>query len=362
VTTPFPAAILNAPRITLLPASPLDSGLFTLGEIIPAKWVRSLDPQRVLIQVKGRAMVAQAAFPLPEETAFQVRVEQLAPRVILKLILTAADGPAATVLLKKYWIGDPPLEKIIAGWEALDRLKGSSLPEEVQETRTQLREMIQSFSRMVADGPDPQALARVIDQSGLNLENKLRRLITPDGQPSRPAVPEEDLKGLFLKIKSQLERAAPETARELQPIIQKMELYQLLNAGEGDPAKLLLLLPLFFPEGLRWSEIFFSEGRGDEAPAEERGKKLLFLLDFPALGKLQIEIRIREHRLFGRFQTADPRIGAYLEENRCRLSACLGAAGYLADIEIRVVDPSLLQEVLPARMEGFPDSLVSVVV
>ena len=112
----------------------------------------------------------------------------------------------APVLLKKYWLGDPPLEKIIEGWEALDRLKGSSLPEEVQETRTQLREMIQSFSRMLADGPDPQALARVIDQSGLNLENKLRRLITPDGKPSRPAVPEEDLKGLFLKMKSQLER------------------------------------------------------------------------------------------------------------------------------------------------------------
>jgi hypothetical protein len=362
VPTPSLAAILNASQITLLPARPFDPALFTLGEIVPAKWIRSLDPQRVLIQVKGREIVAEAAFPLPEETAFQVRVEQLAPRVILKLILPAADGPVTAGLLKKYWVGDPPLEKIMEGWEALERLQGSSLPEKVQETRIQLRELIQSFSRMLTDGPDPQALARVIDQSGLNLENKLRRLITPTGKPSRPAVPEEDLKGLFIKIISQLERVAPETARELQPIIQKMELYQLLNAGEGDPSKLLLLLPLFFPEGLRWSEILFSGDRGDEAPAEDRERGLLFLLDLPALGKLRIEIRIRKNQLFGRLKTADPRIGEYLEKNKSRLAERLGAAGYSVDIEIRVVGPEQLQEVLPARMEDFPDSLVSLVV
>jgi hypothetical protein len=362
VSTSSLAAVLDASPLILLPARPCDSALFSLGEIIPAQVVRSLDPQRVLIQVKGKEMVAEAAFPLPEKTAFQVQVEQLAPRVILKLILPAAEGPAGAGLLKKYWVGDPPLEKIIEGWEALEKLQGPSLPEEVQETRTQLRELIRSFSRMAADGPDPRTLARVIDQSGLNLENKLRRLIAPDGKSSRPAFPEEDLKGLFIKIKSQLERVAPETARELQPIIQKMELYQLLNAGEGDPSKLLLLLPLFFPEGLRWSEILFSGDRGGGASDEDRERGLLFLLELPALGKLRIEIRIQEHRLFGRFKTADRRIGEYLEENKSRLAARLGAAGYLADFEIRVVGPEQLQEVLADRMEGFPDSLVSVVV
>ena len=66
--------------------------------------------------------------------------------------------------------------------------------------------------------------------------------------------------------------------------------------------------------------------------------------------------------LYGRFKTADPRIGAFLEENLSRLKARLGMAGYTADMDIRVVDPEQLQEVLPARMEGFPDSLVSLVV
>ena len=77
---------------------------------------------------------------------------------------------------------------------------------------------------------------------------------------------------------------------------------------------------------------------------------------------MQIEIQIRENRLFGRFKTADPGIGEYLEENISRLADRLGVAGYLADLEIRVVAPEQLQEILPARLEGFPDSLVSLVV
>jgi flagellar hook-length control protein FliK len=80
------------------------------------------------------------------------------------------------------------------------------------------------------------------------------------------------------------------------------------------------------------------------------------------LGKLQIEIQIRENRLYGRFKTADPLIGEYLEENLPRLADRLGAGGYLANLEIRVVASDQLQEILPARLEGFPDSLLSLVV
>ena len=64
---PIPSldAILNAAGITLLPARPFDPDSFALGEIIPVTWVRSLDPQRVLIQVKGKELVAETAFPYP---------------------------------------------------------------------------------------------------------------------------------------------------------------------------------------------------------------------------------------------------------------------------------------------------------
>jgi hypothetical protein len=265
-------------------------------------------------------------------------------------------------LLKKYWGGDPSLERLAESWEALKNVGGPSLPQEARETRARIQETVKQFSGVLESGADPRALARIIDQSGLNLENKLRQMIAADGKPSFPSSLEGDLKGLLLKMKSQLERVAPETARELQLPIQKMEFYQLLNAGEGDPSKLLLLIPLLFPEGLRWTEILFSGDRGGRGPAGDPERALLFLLDLPALGKLQIEIQIRENRMYGRFQTANPKIGAYLEENKSRLGDRLGRAGYWVDLEIRVVDPSLLQEILPARLEGFPDSLVSLVV
>jgi hypothetical protein len=361
---PIPSldAILNAIRVTLLPAKPFDPDSFTLGEIIPVKGVRSLDSQRVLIQVKGRELVAETTVPLPEGAEFQARVEQLEPRVIFKFLMPASGDSVSFSLLKKYWVGDPPLERLVESWEALENPQGPSLPKEVQETWTRIRETVKLFSGMLESGADPQALARIIDQSGLNLENKLLRIITSDGKPFSPDLLQGDLKGLLLKMRAQVERAAPETARELQPLIQKIELYQLLNAGEGDPSKLLLLIPLLFPEGLRWTEVLFSGDRGGRESAGDRESGLLFLLDLPALGKLQVEIQIHENRLHGRFKTPDPRIGKYLEENMSRLADRLRLAGYGADIEIRVVDPKQLQEILPARLEGFPDSLVSLLV
>lgn len=361
---PIPSldAFLNAARLTLLPAKLFDPKSFTLGEIIPVKWVRSLDPQRVLIQVRGKEMVAETAFPLPEGAESQVRVEQLEPRVIFKLLMPTSGGSVSFNLLKKYWIGDPPLESLVESWEALKSVNEPSLPKEVQETWTRIQEATKQFSGILESGADPQALVRIIDQSGLNLENKLLRMITSEGKPSIQGALDGDLKGLLLKMKAQLEQVAPETARELQPLIQKMELYQLLNAGEGDPSRLLLLIPLIFPEGLRWTEVLFSGDREGGEPAGNREGGLLFLLDMPALGKLQVEIQIRQNRLFGRFKTADPRIGDYLEENKLRLADRLGMAGYLAELEIRVVAPEQLQEILPARLEGFPDSLVSMVV
>jgi hypothetical protein len=361
---PIPSldAILNTARISLLPAKLFDPDSFSLGEIIPVKWVRSLDPQRVLIQVKGKELIAETAFPLPEGTEFQVRVDQLEPRVIFKLLMPTSSDSDSFSLLKKYWVGDPSLEMLAESWEALKRIVGPSLPKEVLETWARIQEMTKQFSGMLESGVDPRALARIIDQSGLNLENKLLRMITSDGKPSFQAALEEDLKGLLLKMKAQLERVAPETARELRPVLQKMEFYQLLNAGEGDPSKLLLLIPLFFPEGLRWTEVLFSGDRRDGDSTGNRENGLLFLLDLPALGRLQVEIQIRENRLHGRFKTADPRIGDYLEESKSQLADRLGKAGYLVDIEIRVVDSEQLQEILPARLEGFPDSLLSLVV
>ena len=132
------------------------------------------------------------------------------------LMPTSADSVSFS-LLKKYWVGDPPLEKLVESWEVLEGALGPSLPKEVQETWTRIRETIKVFSGMLEAGADPQALARIVDQSGLNLENKLLRIITSDGKPYSQDLLPGDLKGLLLKMKAQLERVAPEAARELQP-------------------------------------------------------------------------------------------------------------------------------------------------
>ena len=246
--------------------------------------------------------------------------------------------------------------------EALKNVVGPSLPQEARETWARIQETVEQFSGVLESGAGPQALARIIDQSGLNLENKLRRMIASDGKPSFPSALEGDLKGLLLKMKAQLERVAPETARELQPPIQKMEFYQLLNAGEGDPSKLLLLIPLLFPEGLRWTEVLLrGSGGGEASPGTRKGRCSSFWTCRP-WGNCRLKSRSVKTECTAVSKRRTQKSEHIWRKTESRLVDRLGRAGYLADLEIRVVDPSLLQEILPARLEGFPDSLVSLVV
>ncbi|RPH86803.1 MAG: hypothetical protein EHM75_07085, partial [Desulfobacteraceae bacterium] len=117
-------------------------------------------PQRVLIQVNGKELVAETAFPIPEGAEFQVRVEQLEPRVIFRLLMPTSGGSVSFSLLKKYWVGDPPLEMLAESWDALERIVGPSLPQEARETWGRIQETTKQFSGILESGADPQALAR----------------------------------------------------------------------------------------------------------------------------------------------------------------------------------------------------------
>ena len=348
---PIPSldAILNAARTTFLSVKPVDPDSFALGEIIPVKWVHSLGPQWVLIQVNGKELVAETAFPIPEGAEFQVRVEQLEPRVIFKLLMPTSGGSVSFSLLKKYWVGDPPLEMLAESWEALERAVGPSLPKEVRETWARIQETTRQFSGILESGADPQALARIIDQSGLNLENKLLRLIASDGKPSFPGRAGGGPEKPVFKNEGPIGTGRSGKGRGNSTDPSKDGTLSVIECREGRPLSDPAAAPPAFPQGLRWAEVLFSGDQQGGGPAADRGRELLFLLDLPALGKLQIQIQIRGTRMYGRFKTADPFIGEYLEENVSRLAGRLREDRVLAEFEIRVVDPSLLQEILNRR-------------
>ena len=358
----FPVLPPN-PLIIFRSRERMDRELLTVGEMVSGRLVQALNPQRAVIQIKGRPLLADLPFPLPEKVEFQFRVEQTEPRIILKLMNEASsESTLPGINLKAYLAEDLPLDGLIQKWATLARISEGSLPPEIRATWAALQAFLKALSQKFEVRPAAEELKRLISFSGLAWENKLKEQVlqsTPTGQDLADL---PDLKGLLIKLKAQLEGAQSDLAEAVAPLLNKIELYQVLNASEDGRAQVLWFFPFWQPEGIGWSELLISgEGTGEEA-AEKKRKALLFLLQLPGIGKLRIEVRVWERHLYGRFQTADPEVDRLLTRHLPRLRDGLAALGYQADFESRVVSGEQLGNSLTARLERFPDFLVSLMV
>jgi hypothetical protein len=362
-TSPLNPVLSPAPPAIRWPAA-LTRDLLALGEIVPATVVTVLDAQRALMQIKGRQVLAEVPFPLPERGEFQVRVEQLEPRVVLRLLAEAAsDQVPPEVRLKAYLAGDRPAEAVAQAWQALTRIENSALPAEIRAAWKDFQETLTALSRGFESRPGAEVLRGLLDLSGLKWENKLQDLAQQEKSPALPDVARKDLKGFLLSLKARLETADPDLARAIQPILQKIELCQWLNASDSGKSHLLLFFPWWLPEGPGWTELLISGERSDRPdPSGETGQSLLFLLHLPVWGKLRVEVSVRGRSLYGRFKTERPEVAELLDRQTHRLQKGLSALGYEAVLESQVVEPDQLADPLVVRMETITESLISRVV
>lgn len=354
-----------------LPAAPLGGGfsgagpreLVVPGEIVPAALVAELDAQRVLIQIKGRHLIAETPGPLPDQGEFQVRVEQVEPRMVLRLV--AGDTPAGSApeaRLKACLAGDRPAAAAAEAWQALNAIAKSGWPPEIREVWTEFQGTLQKRSGRLAAQPAAEAFEDLLNLSGLNWENKLQTLARQGDAEQGPNPAREDLKGLLLFLKSRLEPADPELVRTLEPLLQKIELCQWLNVSESGEFHLLLFFPWWLPEGPAWAELLISEEPFPVAPPGGKRASLLFLLHLPGLGKLRVEVVLGAGSLYGRFKTERPEVAAFLRDQLPGLKKGLAALGYQAVLESLAVEAEQLGDSLPARLAHWPASLVSRVV
>lgn len=356
--------VLSPPSPALRWPAEWPRDLLALGEIVPATVITVLDTQRALIQIKGRQVPAEVPFSLPERGEFQVRVEQLEPRVVLRLLAEAAAGQGTPEFrLKAYLAGDRPAAAVVQAWQTLTRIEKSALPAEIRAAWTGFQETLTALSRGFETRPGTQVLRDLLELSGLKWETKLLGLAQQENPPALQDAARKDLKGFLLSLKARLETADPGLARAIQPILHKIELCQWLNASESGKSHLLLFFPWWLPEGSGWTELLISGERSARPdPSGEKGQSLLFLLHLPVWGKLRVEVSVRGRSLYGRFKTERPEVAELLDRQAHRLQNGLSALGYEAVLESLVVEPDQMADPLVVRMEEITASLISRVV
>jgi hypothetical protein len=303
-------------EIRILPSlSPLPRGsspggdlplAFVRGERIEATVLNQIDPRRVLLRIQNREIVAETDLSLPRQETLAFIVEETRPNILLRPVPPEDSGEnSVAVLLKRRMAASLSSG---AGEEVLPLPAKAQAGGNVVWLQPQLQPLARFLQASALSPPfagireDP---ARILQGSGLFLENKIGRLIREGREEQLDEVLKQDLKGLLLTAGAALNPASEDCPKDLLPgverALEKIELFQLLNLRQADPARnFFFQIPLWFGGNLRFVEMNLSLPDKEDSAGDEEGYSVLFLLSLPALGRMRVEARLREKDLFCR--------------------------------------------------------------
>ncbi len=340
-------------EIWLEPRSKEGSPTFRPHDILEGEVLEKIDARQILIRLEGRSYVAESRIPLSEGDRMLLRVEATHPRVVLTPLLKGSDqDPGIPLSLKTLSSLFLPESQTVS-LSGLQRMGSQVFPGEIRETVEKLLGLLNQFAVEDPARLNSDEVRKSVVRSGLLFEEKIGRMVeTGTGDPWEKMV-KEDLKGLLMTLREELERGNPSSflPKEEMPSLEKTgdSLNQILNKIEGtqvlnllpleDRQRIFLLLPLWFQEHLYFADVQISLPRFRKDPSEPEDVAVLFLLDMPDWGRLSLEARMKGENLYGLFKVSDPGVASFLEENLPGLKERLGGMGFTPQLNVSVETP-----------------------
>lgn len=369
-----PSTFPMEPRIVVPPGAGDIASLFRPGEILQGKILQSIDSLHAMVQIKGRTLCVETRVSLPDGFSGLLEVESIAPTVTLRL-LGGSEGEALFLedLLRKRLSSDVPL-KLLA--HELSEAWMFEPEQGVTELHKGIEGLAKAFQAVsiedfpIDSGGLLSAITGAIERSGLFLEGQVRRLLGGDGREGIEALSENDLKSLALRLTRELKLLLTGTAfnptktasakrlfKGLEHLIQKIELYQIFNLTHFEDGTKLLLIPLWLGGEPQFVELGLSLGSSGQRE-ESRGISLLFLLQLPDLGRIRIEVTVKEKGLFATFLVFSEEVATWIDQGLDELGQKLRQAGFEPNLRVSVETskagaPSLIWEMAAEGPFGF---------
>jgi hypothetical protein len=330
------------------------------NEIVTGKVLRSFSSSKSLLFIKGKKVIAGTHVPLREGMMLSLKVEEVSPNPVLKLLDTKINSRGAvntSIILSA--IKENLWKSLCEGLNH-DSLFGTDIK--------QFRQLINNLSQRLFLKREPDLLREIIENSGFCWETKLKNnfLRKTTGKNNISKLATGDLKGLGSKILSLM--GGKEIL--LKRFLSAIENIQLLNQmGLEQDRKLFIPIPIQFSDG------FFTVGqlliqlsqKKKEDHEEERTKngllKISFLLELSNLGSLRSDLTIKEKEIYGKFFLAKEETKLIIQENLPTFIDTLQKKGFsVLQMECQVSSPeivaqSLVKEII--KEEGCTISLVA---
>ena len=348
--------------------------------MITGKVIGQIDIHHAVLRLKGHNLLVETYVPLAEQEEKTFQIEATSPRVILKLLPEGVGNNSPTDWLKKYLSYDVPGEDLVEKLSGFWKTNPEAFPLEIRETVRQFLKLLQAFS-MDDLSQNPDSLRGAMMRSGLFFENKMKQWVEGGLNETVASLLKGDLKGLLLKLRSELNAASPpiesqdggvqwgersmmeHLGKGVDQLVQKLELVQLLNLVQSDPQeKIFVLLPVWFENQPQFLELNISLPRQGKKGREEESLSVLFLLHLPEWGRMAIEVKMKGKSLYCQFRVTDPEVAKFIDPFLSDLKTRLDSLGFQSTLHLSTEPLTHVSLSLIPEVGEELKSLVSIVV
>jgi hypothetical protein len=315
-----------------------------LGESLNALVLSSSIERKALLQIKNSTVLADTPFPLQNRETLTVRVDQLYPIIVLRII-TRDDAEISKIheFLKLYRSNPGALKDMIGSVN--DLLRGDNLRElgnylskkDILNFFRILNQIIVSKDNM----KNPLFFKESIVALGLTDERRLMKAL------SDPSILKDNqigltLKQILMKLSSKLspiQIASDHTDLDIQKIGQfssiadhaatVIETLQIVNIMAQEQDGLFVLqIPFQFPDGIRTQDIFIEADREMNKQYNGIQCRIVLFLDLDALGELAVDAGLKDGILRCTIKCPDQNVCDFMQPLLPELREALSGIDY----------------------------------
>ena len=350
------------------------SGPWKVGEIVSGRVLEQALNARLVLQINGLAVTADAPSGGNMPRKFQARVVSGGPQPILELFGEPAKSSPAAAALRERLPQQGGLQPLLADLQALARMPSARLlPEPVRVALARLEASIADRHDVL----DPDVLRDTVRRGGLQLEHalmqharaparlpatqvdydfkaalqrltqalqRLPRTAPPQPAPTTPVV---DTPPPLLQLPLQPQARLPMPLavdalaltggmlKHVQAAMSRIEIMQLEAHPAASPQAWMIEVPIRNDDGFDVLQLRFEQQPGDAENPGAPNWTLGFTLEPPGLGAIHGQIRLRGAQVHVDLWAAHAAAVEALEEQTSVLSRLLEGSG-LELVQLRV--------------------------
>jgi hypothetical protein len=342
----------------------------TVGEVVEAEIVERQGERTFLISFKNRSILADSEIPLRVGEKRSVRVEQLSPRVLFRVLQNMKSESLKFADFVKYIATNPTalLDLFVEG-------NGRFSPGNLGELATLIgKEDIESLQKLIqtmtmSKGTLTDGFFKdYIYNLGYLMEKELGEALEKKfGRAKNIARASENIKGLLSKISDKVDMlmmnarhpGAEKLSQFINSSLKTIEAHQVVNVLlQENENEYMFQIPLLLPEQLGLAEIFVKfDDMDSKRGGRKKQQKVLFLLSMDALGDIVVEATIDMKRMGCIVRCGREEIGAFIVPFLRELEEKLVALGYdIAHLKcVTEKDISMIKKIVHERVDNLCD-------